>query len=86
MKPIRRKFLHLATGAAALTALSRIAWTQTFPTRPLRLIIGYPPGYIASGARRNFACALHNILTGVTPKCPPCIPSWSYEMPSEIAA
>jgi tripartite-type tricarboxylate transporter receptor subunit TctC len=40
----RRAFLHLAVGAAALPAASRIAKAQTYPTRPLRMIIGYPPG------------------------------------------
>jgi tripartite-type tricarboxylate transporter receptor subunit TctC len=44
MKLPRRSFLHLAAGAAALPAVSRIAGAQTYPTRPLRLIIGYPPG------------------------------------------
>ena len=40
----RRNFLHLAAGAAALPATSRIAWAQTYPTRPVRLIAGFPPG------------------------------------------
>src|SRR4051794_3833681 len=40
----RRKFLHLVAGAAALPALTRIAWAQTHPSRPLRLIVGYAPG------------------------------------------
>jgi tripartite-type tricarboxylate transporter receptor subunit TctC len=40
----RRRFLHLAAGAAALPAVARIAKAQTYPTRPLRMIIGYPPG------------------------------------------
>jgi hypothetical protein len=40
----RRRFLHLAAGAAALPALTRIARAQTYPTRPLRLIVGYAPG------------------------------------------
>ena len=44
MKLPRRTFLQLAAGAAALPAVSRIAGAQTYPTRPLRLIIGYPPG------------------------------------------
>jgi tripartite-type tricarboxylate transporter receptor subunit TctC len=44
MKLPRRRFLHLAAGAAALPAVSRIARAQTYPTRPVRLIIGYPPG------------------------------------------
>jgi tripartite-type tricarboxylate transporter receptor subunit TctC len=44
MKLPRRTFLHLATGAAALPALSRVARAQTYPTRPVRLIVGFPPG------------------------------------------
>src|SRR5215468_9157266 len=44
MKLPRRQFLHLAAGAAALPAVSRIAWAQTYPTRPVRLIVGWPPG------------------------------------------
>ena len=44
MKLPRRKFLHLAAGAAALPALSRIARAQAYPTRPVRLIIGIVPG------------------------------------------
>src|SRR5262245_38305731 len=44
MKRSRRTFLQLAAGAAALPALSRFASAQAYPTRPLRMIIGYPPG------------------------------------------
>jgi tripartite-type tricarboxylate transporter receptor subunit TctC len=44
MKLPRRQFLHLAAGAAAFPAVSRIAQAQTYPTRPVRLIVGYPPG------------------------------------------
>jgi len=44
MRLPRRQFLCLATGAAALPALPRIAWSQTYPTRPVRLLVGYPPG------------------------------------------
>src|SRR5262245_8318526 len=43
MKLPRRKFLHLAAAAAALPAVSRIARAQTYPTRPVRLIVGYAP-------------------------------------------
>ena len=42
--PRRRQFLHLAAGAAALPALSRIASAQTYPTRPVRLVVGFAAG------------------------------------------
>jgi tripartite-type tricarboxylate transporter receptor subunit TctC len=44
MKLPRRNFLHLAAGAAALPAVSRIARAQAYPTRPVRLIVGFAPG------------------------------------------
>ena len=44
MKLPRRTFLHLAAGAAALPAVSRVAWAQTYPTRPVRLIVGFAAG------------------------------------------
>jgi tripartite-type tricarboxylate transporter receptor subunit TctC len=44
MKPPRRNFLHLAAGAAALPAVSRFAWAQTYPTRPVRIIAANGPG------------------------------------------
>ena len=44
MKLPRRNFLHLAAGVAALPAVSRFAWAQAYPTRPVRLIVGWPPG------------------------------------------
>jgi tripartite-type tricarboxylate transporter receptor subunit TctC len=40
----RRRFLQLAGGAAALPAASRFAWAQTYPVRPVRIIVGYPAG------------------------------------------
>ena len=40
----RRAFLHLAASAVALPAISRGAWAQAYPSRPVRLIIGYTPG------------------------------------------
>ena len=40
----RRQFLHLAAGAAALTAVSRIASAQAYPTRPVRIIVGFAAG------------------------------------------
>jgi tripartite-type tricarboxylate transporter receptor subunit TctC len=44
MKLPRRKFLHLAAGAAALPAVSRVARAQAYPTRPVRLIVPIAPG------------------------------------------
>jgi len=44
MKLPRRKFLYLAASAAALPAVSRVAWAQAYPTRPVRIIVGFPPG------------------------------------------
>jgi tripartite-type tricarboxylate transporter receptor subunit TctC len=44
MKLSRRRFLHLAAGAAALPGLSRFAWAQAYPSRPVRILIGFPPG------------------------------------------
>jgi tripartite-type tricarboxylate transporter receptor subunit TctC len=43
MKLPRRNFLHLAAGAAALPAMSRMAWAQTYPSRPVRLIVPVAP-------------------------------------------
>src|SRR6266516_183697 len=42
--PHRRQFLQLAAGAAALPAVSRIARAQAYPTRPVRIVVGFPPG------------------------------------------
>ena len=44
MKFPRRTFLHLAMGAAALPAASRIARAQAYPSRLARIIVGFPPG------------------------------------------
>jgi tripartite-type tricarboxylate transporter receptor subunit TctC len=44
MKLPRRNFLHLAAGAAALPAMSRVAMAQAYPMRPVRLIAGFPAG------------------------------------------
>jgi tripartite-type tricarboxylate transporter receptor subunit TctC len=44
MKLPRRQFLHLAAGAAALPALSQGAWAQSYPSRPVRLLSGFPAG------------------------------------------
>jgi tripartite-type tricarboxylate transporter receptor subunit TctC len=44
MKLPRRNFLHLAAGAAALPTVSRCAWAQAYPTRPVRVIVPFAPG------------------------------------------
>jgi tripartite-type tricarboxylate transporter receptor subunit TctC len=44
MKLPRRKFLHLAAGAAVLPAVSRVARAQAYPSRPVRVIVGFTPG------------------------------------------
>src|SRR5262245_17872545 len=46
--PHRRQFLHLAAGAAALPAVSRIARAQAYPSRPVRIVVGFPAGGSAS--------------------------------------
>jgi len=43
MKLVRRRFLHLAAVAAALPAVSRVARAQSYPTRPVRLVVGFAP-------------------------------------------
>jgi len=44
MKLRRRKFLHLAAGAAALPLVSRIAMADAYPTRPVRIVVGFAAG------------------------------------------
>ena len=44
MKLPRRQFLHLAAGAAALPAASRITWAQAYPSRSVSLVAGFAPG------------------------------------------
>lgn len=44
MKLRRRQFLHFAAAAAALPAISRTARAQSYPIRPIRLVVGFPPG------------------------------------------
>jgi len=44
MKLFRRRFLSLAAGAIALPAMSRAAWAQVYPTRPVRIVVGFAAG------------------------------------------
>ena len=42
--PHRRQFLHLAASAAALPTISRVAWAQAYPSRPVRIIVTFAAG------------------------------------------
>ena len=62
MKLPRRRFLHLAAGAAALLAVSRIARAQAYPTRPIRLVIPFPPGGAFDAVGRPWAEKMKPLL------------------------
>jgi len=51
-RPHRRQFLHLAAGAVALPAVSRIARAQAYPSRPVRLIVPFPAGQATDSVAR----------------------------------
>ena len=42
--PDRRQFLRLAAGATAMPVVSRFAWAQSYPARPVRIIVPFAPG------------------------------------------
>jgi tripartite-type tricarboxylate transporter receptor subunit TctC len=62
MKLPRRRFLHLAAGAAALPTLSRIAWAQTYPTRTLTLLVPFAAGGPSDVAGRVIAQRMSEVL------------------------
>ncbi|MBO0718150.1 MAG: tripartite tricarboxylate transporter substrate binding protein, partial [Rhizobiales bacterium] len=55
MKATRRDFLHFATAAIAIGANARVAWGQSYPTHPVRIISGFPPGGISDTYARLIA-------------------------------
>jgi tripartite-type tricarboxylate transporter receptor subunit TctC len=61
MKPPRRTLLQLATGAATAAVVSRIARAQAYPTRPVRLLVGFPPGGGSDVAGRIVANRLSEV-------------------------
>src|SRR5262245_39739938 len=60
--PHRRRFLHLAVGAAALPAVTRIAWAQSYPARPVRLIVPFPAGQATDSIARLMGQSLSERL------------------------
>ena len=58
----RRQFLHLAAGAAALPAVSRFAWAQAYPTRPITMIVPSLPGTSGDAIARLLAERMRGVL------------------------
>src|SRR5262245_22721847 len=58
----RRNFLHLAAGAAALPAGSRMAWAQAYPSRPVRMIVPFPAGQASDTIARLMGQSLSERL------------------------
>src|SRR3954452_24118047 len=63
MKLPRRKFLRLAAGAAGLPALPRATWPQSYPARPVRIIVPFPPGQATDTVARLIGQSLSERLS-----------------------
>src|SRR5437763_16064017 len=83
----RRQFLRLAAGAAALAAVPRTARAQAYPSRPVRVVVGFPAGgtndiharLIAEWLSKQFGSGRTEARTGLrmmptSPRSPPIIP------------
>lgn len=62
MNYYRRQFLHLVAGAAALPAVAGLAWAQTYPERPIRLVVPFPPGGAFDAVGRPWADKMKPLL------------------------
>jgi tripartite-type tricarboxylate transporter receptor subunit TctC len=61
-KLVRRRFLHLAAGTAALPATTRLAWAQAYPTRPITMIVAAPAGGPSDAVSRILAERMRSSL------------------------
>jgi tripartite-type tricarboxylate transporter receptor subunit TctC len=61
-RPHRRQFLHLAAGAAVLPGVSRIAWAQIYPTRPITIVVPFPAGGGTDAVARTIADGMRTSL------------------------
>src|SRR5262245_6829330 len=62
MRVPRRRFLQVAAGAVALPAVTRLARAQSYPVRPVHIVVGFPPGLATDIAARLIAQALSQRL------------------------
>src|SRR6516164_6182349 len=58
MKLSRRTFVPLAAGTAALPLVLPLAWAESYPSRPMRIVVGYPPGIAPDVTARLVAQSL----------------------------